>query len=124
MKTKIIGLSASLGEILVVIGAAIWITGWIGASYVFVVGTILFAVGRLLEKHPESQNIVLNRLYKQQSIGIIMLVISAGMMLFYPYQRTAWLIPFIIFVVAETYSAFRIPAELEKDKKNKTNNYN
>ena len=105
---------ANLGEILVIIGAAVWITGWSGAAYVFAVGTVMFAAGRLLEKHPETQNVVLRRLYRQQAIGVCMLMVAAGLMLFYTPSRTAWLIPFIIFTVVELYSAFRIPSELKK----------
>ncbi len=106
---------ANLGEILVIIGAAVWITGWKGAAYVFTAGTVMFAVGRLLEKHPETQNIVLRRLYRQQTIGVFMLMVAAGMMLFYTPARSAWLIPFIVFTIVELYSAFRIPSELKKE---------
>ena len=108
-------LMANLGEILVIIGAAIWITGWIGACYVFVIGTLLFAIGRLMEGHPETQNVVLKRLYRQQIVGVFMLMASAALMLFYTGSRTAWLIPFIVFTVTELYTAFRIPSELKKE---------
>ena len=106
---------ANLGEILVIIGAAVWITGWGGVAYVFAAGTVMFAAGRLQERHPETQNVVLRRLYRQQAIGVIMLMVAAGVMLFYTPSRTAWLIPFIIFTVVELYTAFRIPSELKKE---------
>lgn len=105
---KYLGYLTSLGEILVVVGAAVWITGWEGTKYVFAAGTLLFLAGRLLEKHP-TDNLTLKRLYRQRMIGCIMLLVSAVMMLFYDLSPTGWLIPFIVFAVAETYTAFRIP---------------
>ncbi len=117
MKNKYLEIIAGLGEIMVLIGTATWITNWAASGYVFAVGSLLFTAGRLLQNHPDTQNIVLRRLYRQQAIGAIMSVISAGMMLFYPYSRTGWLVPFIIFVVFETYTAFRIPAELKKEQR-------
>jgi hypothetical protein len=31
-------------------------------------------------------------------------------------RSTAWLIPFVVFVVIELYTAFRIPARIKKEK--------
>lgn len=122
MKNKVCIYLANFGEVLVIVGAAIWITGWSGASYIFAVGALLFAVGRLMEVHPETQSVVLRRLYKQQAIGIFMLFASVGMMFFYPYSRTGWLLPFVVFVVLEVYSAFRIPAVMKKEEADKREN--
>ena len=98
-------------------------------NYVFAVGTLLFAIGRLLEKHPQS-TITLRRLYTQRIIGVVVLVLAALLMFFYEringfeisdYKvhatASAWLLPFFIFVVIELYTAFRIPSELKKENK-------
>ena len=81
-KDKVLGYIANLGEVLVLIGAAFWITGWEFMNYVFAVGTLLFAIGRLLEKHPQS-TITLRRLYTQRIIGVVVLVLAALLMSFY-----------------------------------------
>ncbi|MCQ2076561.1 MAG: hypothetical protein MJZ20_05940 [Bacteroidaceae bacterium] len=114
MNEKLNLILTCLGEIMVIIGAALWITSWQWTSYIFALGTVMFATGRFFEKHPETQTTTLKRLYRQQCIGIIMLMASAGLMLFYTASRTAWLVPFIVFTVAELYTAFRIPHELKK----------
>jgi hypothetical protein len=128
-KQNVLGYIANIGEVLVLIGAAFWITGWEFINYVFAVGTLLFTVGRLFEKHPES-TITLRRLYIQRTIGVVVLILAALLMFFYDringfeisdYEvhatASAWLLPFFIFVVIELYTAFRIPSELKKQDK-------
>ena len=110
-KQNVLGYIANIGEVLVLIGAAFWITGWEFINYVFAVGTLLFTVGRLFEKHPES-TITLRRLYIQRTIGVVVLILAALLMFFYDringfeisdYEvhatASAWLLPFFIFVV-------------------------
>ncbi len=129
MKAKLLVNISNIGEVLVVIGAIFWITGWEFVNYIFTLGTILFALGRILEKHPETQNIALRRLYIQRIIGVVLLISAALLMFFYrqlngyeisEYQihatSSAWLLPFIIFVLIEIYTAFRIPSELKKEE--------
>lgn len=129
MKAKLLVNISNIGEVLVVIGAIFWIAGWELVNYIFTLGTILFALGRLLEKHPETHNIALRRLYIQRIIGVVILIFAALLMFFYrqlngyeisEYQihatSSAWLLPFIIFVLIEIYTAFRIPSELKKEE--------
>ena len=128
-KDNVFGYIANLGEVLVLIGAAFWITGCEFLNYVFAVGTLLFAIGRLFEKHPQS-TITLRRLYIQRMIGVVVLILAALLMFFYEsingfeisdYKvhatASSLLLPFFIFVVIELYTAFRIPSELKKENK-------
>ena len=121
-KEKLYGIAACVGEVLVIIGAMIWITGSEIANYMFAAGATVFAIGRLNEKK-ESGSIVLARLYGQRTLGVIALLLSAVVMNlregFYlgVYMRpTAWLIPFVAFVVVELYTAFRLPAQIKEEK--------
>jgi hypothetical protein len=128
-KDNVLGYIANIGEVLVLIGAALWITGCEFLNYVFAVGTLLFAIGRFFEKHPQS-TLTLRRLYLQRTIGVVILIVAALLMFFYEYingieisdykvhaTASAWLLPFFIFVVIELYTAFRIPSELKKENK-------
>ncbi len=128
-KERILVGVSNVGETLVVIGAVIWITGWHLAEYLFVAGTLLFAVGRFLERHPQNSNITLKRLYIQRIIGILFLIAAMLLMTFHSqvngfsisdYQvrstASAWLLPFTIFAVIEVYTAFRIPSEQNKER--------
>ena len=112
MNKRLLGPLTCLGEILVIIGAAIWITGWKGAGIVFAIGAVVFAACRIIEHHCngyDDKPLTLRRLYRQRMIGAVMVVISAVMMLFYDLSPTGWLVPFIVFTVTEIYTAFRIP---------------
>lgn len=128
-KDNVLGYIANIGEVLVLIGAALWITGCEFLNYVFAVGTLLFAIGRFFEKHPQS-TLTLRRLYLQRTIGVVVLIVATLLMFFYEYingfeisdykvhaTASAWLLPFFIFVVIELYTAFRIPSELKKENK-------
>ena len=128
-KDNVLGYIANIGEVLVLIGAALWITGCEFLNYVFAVGTLLFAIRRFFEKHPQS-TLTLRRLYLQRTIGVVVLIVAALLMFFYEYingfeisdykvhaTASAWLLPFFIFVVIELYTAFRIPSELKKENK-------
>ena len=121
-KTKIYSNIACVGEVLVIIGAMVWVTGTDVANYVYAAGTTIFAIGRLNEEK-ENGSVVLARLYGQRTFGVVALLFSALVMNlregFYVgvYLRpTAWLIPFVVFVVIELYTAFRIPSQIKKEK--------
>jgi hypothetical protein len=127
-KEKILTGITNVGEVLVLIGASLWITGWKFTDYIFAAGAVLFVAGRLAEHHDETHNIALKRLYVQRIIGSVMLVLSVLLMFFHSQvngfvisdymvhaSSTAWLVPFMIFAVIEVYTAFRIPAELKKE---------
>ena len=49
-KTKIYSNISCVGEVLVIIGAMVWVTGTDVANYVYAAGTTIFAIGRLNEE--------------------------------------------------------------------------
>ncbi|MBQ0102564.1 MAG: hypothetical protein KBS99_00065 [Prevotellaceae bacterium] len=114
------------GELLILVGAATWITGWEMSRYIFTLGALSYASGRLFVQH-DYTNTTLRRLYAQQGIGAVCAVISALLMFFYDKingleisdyvvrsTASAWLLPFVIYVVFEVYTTFRISSELKK----------
>ena len=117
---KIYQIAAIAGEVMVIAGAMIWVTGWIGANYIYAAGATIFAVGRLGEKH-DVKDAVVKRLYRQRTFGVVVALLSAlvmnmepGFYLGYYFPRTTWLVLFLVFAVFEVYTAFRIPAAEEK----------
>lgn len=121
-KAKLLSFVACIGEVLVIVGAMAWITGSVIANIVFATGATIFAIGRLNEKQVKG-SIVLGRLYGQRTFGMVALLLTAVVMNLHEgfylgmYLRpTAWLIPFVVFVVMEVYTAFRIPAQIRKEK--------
>ena len=126
-KTTLPPTIAIIGEILVVIGAAGWMSHAEAMKYIFATGTTLMAIGRFATTHDDNSSTTLRRLYRQQHIGIIMLIVAAILMFTYNTLNgidiaqytlhttpAAWLLPFMIFVAIELYTAIRIPAELNK----------
>lgn len=128
-KQKLMEIIAVSGEILIIAGAAVWITGWVGSRFIFALGALLFATGRLFSEHEgKNGDVVLRRLYVQQNIGVVFALIAALLMFFYDRLNgievfdyvvrstaSAWLLPFFIFVVLEVYTTFRISSELKKE---------
>ncbi len=127
-RNKILTSISNTGELLVVLGASLWITRLAFTEYIFALGSVLFFVCRLMERHGDSGNTALKRLYVQRTLGGLMLLLSASLMIFHSQINgfevsdymvrvtpAAWLVPFMIFAVIEIYTAFRIPAEQKKD---------
>lgn len=123
-KDKVWGYVEIVGELLVTVGAVVWMPLRVIAPWIFAVGVTLFAVGRFLQtpfylKYPERdpRELTLRRLYNQRVIAMVALVLSAVLM-FMPvgfyygvYLGTmSWLVMFVVFVVVEVYTVFRISA--------------
>lgn len=121
---KILSYTEIVGEVIVLLASALKITGWSWIPYMFALGVIVFSVGRLgVQNEMEDSSLTLRRLFKQRVIGVFFLVLSSVLMFLTPgfylssmfYVHTSsWLLPFVIFVVIELYTAFRIPNELKK----------
>ena len=129
--------AAQVGEVIVLIGTAMWLFLPQWAGWCFAVGAVLFAVGRICGEQGDyaistNKNIDINlrRLYRQRMFGTIVLLLAAvlintpnGFYSFFGltrpvfYRTSLWLMPFSIFVVFELYTAFRIPSVEKKLKK-------
>lgn len=109
---------------MVVVGAALWMPMRAIALWIFAIGVALFAVGRFLQtpfyqKYSERdpRELTLRRLYNQRVIGMVALILSA-MLMFMPVGfyfgvylgKMSWLVMFVVFVVVEVYTVFRISA--------------
>ena len=132
-KDKILGYAEMAGETLVVAGAAAWLPMRGTAQVVFALGAVVFAIGRLLQTPPhekysptDPKELTLRRLYHQRVIGMVALIVSAVVMNmpsgfhFGVYVApSSWLMVFVVFVVIEVYTVFRISAVEKKDNEQK-----
>lgn len=114
------------GAVLLLIGAATFFTGWLYAFYLYTVGACAFAAMQLRAGY-EGDNFVIRRLRGQQVIGALLLVCTVffmAMRIFdFGFARgQEWVVCLAVACVLELYTAFRIPAELEKEKSRKNNN--
>lgn len=104
---------ATVGEVALLLGAALQITQLAWAPYLYLIGAIMFAYVQVMSGY-EGKNIIIRRLRRQQIIGATLLVVAGVMMIL--WKRNEWVVCLTIAAVLEMYTAFRIPQEEEKEK--------
>lgn len=107
------------GGVLALAGAALYVTGWPLAFYLYSVGAVAFAAMQLAAGY-EGDNLVVKRLRMQQVMGALLLVVTAVLMAMHTFcfgfaRQNEWMVALAIACVLELYTAFRIPSELEKE---------
>ena len=103
-----------MGGILLVIGAALYVTRWVVAPYIYVVGSFMFGAMQMADRY-EGSNFVIRRLRRQQVLGALILMLTGIAMFVCKYNE--WIVCLLIACLLELYTAFRLPQELEKEGK-------
>ncbi|MDR0976641.1 MAG: hypothetical protein LBL78_02660 [Prevotellaceae bacterium] len=100
-----------VGAVLLLAGAAVYITGWPAAPYLYTIGACMVALAQL--NSPLSvTSPTLRRLRRQQLFGAAFLLLTAALMFF--THGNEWIVSLSIAAVLELYTAFRIPQEEQK----------
>lgn len=102
-----------VGAVMALIGAAVYITGWPLAPYIYTVGATLFALAQLNTPY-EGENKNIKRLRRQQMMGALFLVGAGAAMLY--LHGNEWIMVLTIGAVIELYTSFRIPQEEKREK--------
>ena len=102
-----------IGGILLVIGAALYITRWAWAPYIYIAGSFMFGAMQMLDRYTGT-SFVIRRLRRQQLAGAIALMVAGIAMLVCKHNE--WILCLLVGCLCELYTAFRIPQELEKEK--------
>ena len=103
-----------LGGILLIVGAALYITRWEGAPYLYIVGSFMFGAMQMADRYTGT-NLVLRRLRRQQILGVIALMLTGILML--TCKHNEWILCMLVGCLVELYTAFRIPQEYEKEQR-------
>lgn len=104
----------TLGAIMVLAGAAIYITGWIYAPYIYTIGAGFFALAQVnTPVKGKSKN--LRRLRIQQIFGALALILAGAFM--FTTRGNEWIACLTVAAILELYTAFRIPQEQAKEEK-------
>ncbi len=111
---KIINILYYVGAVVLLAGAVMRMSHPAIACYVYMVGAVLLAVMQFIGRE-RNGNFVVRRLVFQQQIGGICLV-AAGVLMF-THTRNEWIVAMFVGALLELYTAYRIPQELEKEKK-------
>lgn len=102
-----------IGGILLVVGAALYITQWAWAPYMYIIGSFLFGAMQMLDRYT-GKSFILRRLRRQQLLGAVALMLTGVLML--SCKHNEWILCLLVGCIFELYTAFRIPQELEKEQ--------
>ena len=94
-------------------GAAVFITGWIYAPYIYTIGAGLFALAQV-NTPVKGKGKTLKRLRVQQIFGALALILTGAFM--FTTRGNEWIACLTIAAILELYTAFRIPQEEEKER--------
>lgn len=79
-ENRLINSFTTVGGVLLLFGAAVYITGWEYAQYLFLVGSLMFAAGQFADRY-QGSDVVMKRLRAQQVTGAIFLLVTAALMI-------------------------------------------
>lgn len=82
-------------------------------AYIYTSGAVVFAVTQFILR-PRHSHFAVRRLVIQQQIGALLLV-AAGVLMF-AMKNNEWMVLMLCGALMELYTAFRIPAEIERHK--------
>ena len=104
-----------VGAIMALAGAAVFITGWTYAPYIYTVGAGFIALAQV-NTPVKGKSKTLKRLRIQQIFGALALILTGAFM--FTTRGNEWIACLTIAAILELYTAFRIPQEEEKEKAN------
>lgn len=102
-----------IGGIMALVGAAVYITKWVYAPYVYIIGATLFALAQINSPYSGS-NKNIKRLRRQQIIGALLLVVTGALM--FTTSGNEWIVCLTIAAFIQLYTTFRISYEEKKDE--------
>lgn len=128
-ENRLIESFTKVGGVMLLLGAAVYITGWEYAPYFYLVGSLMFASGQFSDRYDGTDPIV-RRLRMQQVLGAVFLLLTAALMfadnlhgrlladtsagggfrqfLLAVTRKNNWIVTLSIGAVFELYSAFRL----------------
>lgn len=94
------------GALALLVGAALMITGWTFAPYMYCLGTLLFVAMQMADRY-EGTDFTIKRLRRQQLFGALMLLVTGVLM--FVERHNGWIATLTIAAILELYTAFRMP---------------
>lgn len=82
-------------------------------AYIYITGAVVFAVTQFILR-PRHKAFTVRRLVNQQQVGALLLVAAGVLML--TLHNNEWIAVMLCGALMELYTAYRIPAEIEKNK--------
>lgn len=102
----------TVGAVMALVGAAVYITGWIYSPYIYTIGATFVALAQI-NTPLKAKSKILKRLRIQQIFGAIVLILAGAFML--TTRGNEWIACLTIGAILQLYTAFRIPQEEQKE---------
>lgn len=102
-----------VGAILVLVGAAVFITGWPMSPYIYTIGATFVAMAQI-NSPSKYKTSTIKRLRRQQIFGALLLVLTGAFMFF--TRGNEWIVSLTIAAIIELYTSVRIPQEEAKEQ--------
>ena len=99
----------AVGALMALVGAAVFITRWIYAPYIYTIGAGFVALAQI-NTPVKGKSKTLKRLRIQQIFGAVALVLTGA----FSTRGNEWIACLTIAAILELYTAFRIPQEEAK----------
>lgn len=112
--SKVQQLIQMVGAVLLLAGAMLQITRWEFSPYIYIIGAVMFAYIQVMSRY-DGKNLIVRRLRRQQILSAVLLVF-AGVLMFVT-RHNEWVLCLTVAAILQLYTAFRIPAELDKEQK-------
>ena len=128
-ENRLIESFTTVGGVLLLFGAAVFITGWDYAPFLYLAGSLMFAAGQFADRYTGDDKII-KRLRFQQVLGACFLLLTAALMfadgihsmlltdntmspglrsfLLGLTRKNNWIVTLSIGAVFELYSSFRL----------------
>lgn len=113
MNNKLISALYVVGGIMTIVGAAVFITGWTLAPYIYTIGATMFALAQI-NTPVRGKSLVIKRLRRQQILGAFFLVVAGVLMVL--LHKNEWILAFSIGTFIQLYTAFRIPQQEKREQ--------
>ena len=94
----------TVGALMVLFGAAVYITGWEPAPYVYTIGATMVALAQI-NSPSKSNRANVKRLRRQQIFGALLLVLTGAFMFF--THGNEWIVCLTVAAILELYSTGR-----------------
>ena len=99
----------AVGAVMLLAGAAVYITGWPLSPYIYTIGATMVALAQINSPSKCKSPTV----KRQQIFGALLLVLTGAFMLF--TRGNEWIVSLTIAAILELYTSIRIPQEEAKE---------
>ena len=98
---------------MLLIGAAVYVTGWQLSPYIYTVGATFVALAQI-NSPSQYKTPTIRRLRRQQIFGALLLVLTGAFMFF--TRGNEWIVSLTIAAILELYTSIRFPQEEAKEQ--------